>query len=209
MDLLAVWQLPSPAVIRRLRHAMSGFLQTGDIAILEAALDGSFGDSIADFVSGARSADSLASLLHEDVDRLNLIGALRHHQAGEEVTLADPFVAMAGGGVSEQLWAELVEVDDRADVGAKLDGLLPVTCRGPLAAWVEHGELWVLERELDDAATEAGIARFRLGDPLGIDVPLGFIIRKEAEARNLRLVGRAIVHDLAREDMFDRLIGVR
>lgn len=209
VDLLAAWQLPSPTVIRRLRHAMPGFLQNGDIAVLEAALDGAFGDSIVDFVSDARSADSFVSLLHEDVDRLNLMGALRRHQAGREVTLADSFLAMAGGRVSEQVWAELVELDDRAEVAAKLDGLLPVTWRGPLAAWVEHGELWVLERELDDAATEAGIARLRLGDPLGIDVPLGFIIRKEAEARNLRLVGRAIVHDLAREDMFDRLVGVR
>ncbi len=209
MDLLAVWQLPSPTVIRRLRHAMPGFLQTGDMSILEAALDGSFGDSIVDFVSGARSADSLVSLLHEEVDRLNLMGALRRHRAAREVTHADPFVAMAGGRVSAQVWAELAEVDDRVDVVAQLDGLLPGAWRGPLAAWVEHGELWVLEGELDDAATEAGIARFRLGDPLGIDVPLGFIIRKEAEARNLRLVGRAIVYDLAREDTFDRLIGVR
>ena len=100
VDLLSVWQLPSPTVIRHLRRALPQFDQTGDIALLERALDDSFGETVAAFVSDHGSAGPLASVLLEEADRRNLTSVLRHALARLERSTVDPFVPIPGGRLS-------------------------------------------------------------------------------------------------------------
>ena len=209
VDLLSVWHLPSPTVVRHLRGAMPEFSETGDIAALERALDESFGETVIDAVAAYGSQDPLIVLLCRDVDRANLTAALRWREDSLEMQRVEPFVPVAGGRLRDAAWAQIATLDDRADVEATLTGFLPVEWRGSVAAWAEHGNLARLEHELDAADIEIAAHRFRTGDPLGIDIPLGFILRAEAQAKNLRLVGRTIVHDLPRDAAFDQLLGLR
>lgn len=209
IDLLSVWQLPSTTVVRHLRRALPQFDQTGDITVLERALDESFGETVVDYIADRPPEDPLASVLQELVDRLNLTSVLRHAVARLERSAVDPFVPVPGGRVSDRIWDEVSNLDDRADVETSLVDRLPGPWRDALVAWVTHGQLSLLEHDLTAAAADAGVVRFRRGDPLGMDVPLGFIVRKETEAKNLRLVGRAVAHGLPIDEVSDRLVGVR
>ncbi len=204
VDLLSVWGLPSPAIVRQLRHAMPDFVETGDILVLERALDDGLGE-----IAGAAQDDGdlVARFLAREVDRINLTSLLRLRVDAGPATGAADISSVVGGSVSPNVWADLADVDD-ATLAEQLSHRLAAAWRPAITEWFEHRDLARLETSLDHAAAVESIALFRTGDPLGIEIPLGFIGQQEAEAANLRLVGRAVTHDLDREETFERLLGV-
>lgn len=208
IDLLSVWQLPSRIVVRHLRRALPEYSQTADIAVLERALDESFGEGVLMAVSQHARSEPLLDLLAEDVDRINLSAALRYRDASHDANVGEPYAPVSGGRVRDSVWEWVIESEDRVDVADRLKGLLPAGWRDPLEAWSEHGELTILEHALDVASAIASLVRFRRGDPLGIDVPLGYIGLQEAEAKNLRLVGRSVAYGLAPEETLSQLLAV-
>jgi hypothetical protein len=74
-------------------------------------------------------------------------------------------------------------------------GSLPRTAgsgwQAPLERWASSGDLAALERDLERRRIADAAALFRMGDPLTLDVPIGFAAAKRTEARNLRLLGEA------------------
>jgi vacuolar-type H+-ATPase subunit C/Vma6 len=204
VDLLSVWGLPSPPVVRRLRHALPAFTESGDVLVLEEALDRALGD----LAAADRTEDDLVSqLLSREVDRANLMSLLRLRSDGGQIDMATGDEPAAGGAVQPQVWRELAVVDDAALAG-ELPDRVDSIWRPGLAAWFEHRDLARLESDLDHAAAVEAIELFRRGDPLGIDVPVGYIGQQEAEAANLRMIGRVVTHDLDRDEAFERLLGV-
>ncbi len=204
IDLLSVWGLPSPAVVRELRHALPAFVESGDVLVLERALDRSLGELT---IAAWQEDDPVSELLAREVDRINLMSMLRLRADARptgEATYGDP---IAGGTVPPPVWTDLATVDDSGLPDALLTRVAPIW-RPALATWFEHRDLARLDTDLDHADALESIGRFRSGDALGIDVPIGYIGQQEAEAANLRLVGRAVAHDLDREEAFDRLLGV-
>lgn len=208
VDLLSNWRLPSAAAIRHLRHDLPNYSQTGNVGLLEQALDRAFGERISEAAALSGREDPVIDLLQQEVDRINLTSALRRRQANLEDQLPEPFEPIGGGRISDAVWADITELPNRADIATRLNSLLPTHWRPAVTAWEASGDTTALEDSLDAATARAAVVRFRRGDPLGIDVPLGFIGRKEAEAKNLRLVGRAVANDLPRDDVLDRLLGV-
>ncbi len=89
-----------------------------------------------------------------------------------------------------------------------LAGRVPAGWATAIEAWAGGAEVIVVERLLDGHEAGAAIDLFRRGDPLGMAIPLGYIGRKESEAKNLRMIGRALFHDLPRQDVLDRLLEV-
>lgn len=207
VDLLGVWQLPTASVIRHLRRAMPRYAETGDVGVLELALDQSFGESVA-AAGGEDNDDPVLGELRRQIDRINLMSVIRLRQArlGGEVT--DGYTPIPGGRVNDAAWTDTVQFDERADVLDRLSGLLPSWWQPPLAAWVEHGETLTLDNRLEAADAHETAVRFRRADPLGIEVPLRYLGRKEAEAKNLRLVARAVAHDVSRQETLEQLLGV-
>jgi vacuolar-type H+-ATPase subunit C/Vma6 len=74
--------------------------------------------------------------------------------------------------------------------------------------WVESKDQRELEHRIESEIAGAAVRRFRTGDPLGVDIPLGYIGQQEAEARNLRFIARTIVFELPRDEAMANLIGV-
>lgn len=74
-----------------------------------------------------------------------------------------------------------------------------------LQAWSSHGQLTVLAGGLQQRLTAAALAGFAAGDPLGFDIPVAFTFAKEAEVRDLRLVGRGIVHGMDEAEVLARI----
>ncbi len=205
VDLLGVWQLPTASVIRHLRRAMPRYAETGDVGVLELALDQSFGESVA--AAGGEDNDD------------PVLGELRRPDRPDQSDVCDPASSgragwrghrwlhpHPGGWVNDAAWTDTVQFDERADV---LDsGLFPSWLPARLPAWVEHGETLTLDNHLEAADAHETAVRFRRADPLGIEVPLRYLGRKEAEAKNLRLVARAVAHDVSRQETLEQLLGV-
>ncbi len=204
IDLLSVWGLPSPAVVRHLRRALPAFVESGDVLLLEGALDRALGDLAA---ADRAEDDRVAGLLSREVDRVNLMSLLRLRAdavPSGTATLGEP---VAGGLVPPHVWTDLAVADDPG-IAAELPTRVDPIWRPGLAAWFEHRDLARLTTDLDHAEALESIALFRRGDPLGIEVPIGYVGQQESEAANLRLIGRAVAHDLDRDEAFDRLLGV-
>jgi vacuolar-type H+-ATPase subunit C/Vma6 len=203
VDLLSVWGLPSPGVVRHLRHALPAFTESGDVLVLEDALDRALGELAA---ADRGEGDRVSDLLSREVDRVNLMSLLRL-RADPGLTGVVAHEPIAGGAVHPEVWSDLAAVDDSA-LGSELATRVDPIWRPALSAWSERRDLPRLDTDLDHAAALESIACFRRGDPLGIDVPIGYIGQQEAQAANLRLIGRAVSHDLDRNETFDRLLGV-
>lgn len=206
VDLLSVWRLPDPRVVFHLRRATPRYVETGDIAHLEYALDRALEEIVSEAVARFGPDGPVVAILRRELDGINLVScarllALPDRTPGE-------WRPLDGGLVPAAAWSAAMEGADREGLASRVAGRLPASWRGPLDGWVEHGDPTRLEGRLDDAWADDARDRLRR-DPLGIETPLGYIGRLEAEAKNLRLVGRAIVHDLPREQALGLLVGVR
>ena len=207
VDLLSVWRLPSPQVVRHLRRVLGRYTETGDVLILEGALDQAFGAMVQAEVDRAPLGDPLAEALQDEVDRINVIGVLRARDIDSTGDAAMPMIPVDGGRIPDSVWSEAIGTEDRSVILARIGGRLPRLWRRGLSAWVEHGNVAGLEADLEAARAQAAISRLR-SDSLGIGVPVGFMGRKESEVKNLRLVGRAVADHLPRTDAFDQLVGL-
>lgn len=204
VDLLSVWGLPSPTAVQELRHALPAFTETGDVLVLERALDHALGA----LASAQGDADDCVSqLLSREVDRVNLMSLLRLRDDAAQTDAARHGEPVAGGAVPQHLWLELASADDDAFAGEISSRVDPIW-RPALTAWLRHRDLARLDTDLAHAAALESIALFRRGDPLGLEIPIGYIGQQESEAANLRMVGRAVAGDLDRDEAFDRLLGV-
>jgi vacuolar-type H+-ATPase subunit C/Vma6 len=205
VDLLSVWRVPSPIVVRRLRAALPHFAQTGDIEVLDDALDEAFGEFV-EVVS--TEEDDVAELLKQEVDRLNLMSAVRVRSERLETGRHSVNSPIEGGCVPARVWRDLVEIDDAATAADPVIPHLPARWRSHMLGWVESKDQRALEHGIESEIARAAVRRFRTGDPLGIDIPLGYIGQQEAEARNLRFIARTIAFGLPRDEAMDNLIGV-
>lgn len=205
VDLLGVWQLPGPQVVHHLRRATGRYTETGDVSHLETALDRALEETVGEAISRFGPDDPVITTLRRELDRINLMSCARLLALSDQTPEWRP---LDGGMVPAAVWSEAMASGDRQDIASRVSGGLPASWRGPLGEWVEHGDPTRLEGRIDDAwAEDARISLRR--DPLGIETPLGYLGRLEAEAKNLRMVGRAIVHEIPHEEAVGLLVGAR
>jgi V/A-type H+-transporting ATPase subunit C len=203
IDLMVAWHIPSSATGPSLARARAQFELDGDTSVLEEALDNAFAEAMEEVLGEQRSAP--ASILRAEFDARNLGTALRRRASrqDEEPGWAEVSQRYVGGGaIPIEVWEEVAATDQAEAIADLLAGrrLLP-GWRSVLREWVSHGELTTLADRLRRATATAARARFSAGDPLGFDIPVAFTYSKEAEVRNLRLIGRGIVHGIPIADI--------
>jgi vacuolar-type H+-ATPase subunit C/Vma6 len=194
LDLLVTWEVPSPEAV----HALLRASREPTPPSLEVALDQVYATHVDETLGEDRTG--AAAVLRAAADTTNLLTALRIREAavvGEPVPEPDRVGYLPGGLVDPSRWPEIAALVDPEEVVAEI-GRLP-TLPGwdaAVAEWGEHQDLTLLADRLRRATTRAAALLLTRGDPLGLDVPVGYAHAKEAEVRNLRLIGRGIVHQL-------------
>jgi V/A-type H+-transporting ATPase subunit C len=210
IDLMVAWGLPTRQSARRLLAAWPDYEATGELAGLERGLERMWAEMVDDELASTEPDDPLMQVLRTEIDQTNLLTALRLHDAqlaGEPDEGPLQAHLLPGGRLPSHYWEEARAASDRQAVAAVFaDAALPAGWEPALAPWVQDGDLVALSIRLDEALTRSAISRFGTGDPLGIDIPVAFTFAKENEARNLRLIGRGLVHGLSPEDVSHALV---
>jgi vacuolar-type H+-ATPase subunit C/Vma6 len=198
IDLLVAWGIPSPETAIALTRARARYEAEGDPTILELALDRAFAGELSQVLGEEDTGP--ASILRSEVDVRNLETALRLRSArlDREPGWSDVDVEyVAGGIVSTETWEHVASIDSPEAIAELLTSKrLPTGWDAVIRAWAAHDDLVRLREDMQKATTTAAVSRFVTGDALGFDVPLAFTFAKEAEVRNIRLIGRGIVHGI-------------
>lgn len=218
VDLLVTW-LPDAAMARSLLDAWPTYAQTGNLAVLEHALNSAYArwlDAQVHCTGPARDDQRwLRQVLCAEVEQANLLISLRLRQA--RLTGQHGWEAVVEGEASETpflpcgrlapgLLAAIVACEAAADVVALLARVPGLSLWQPaLAEWQETGDLLALERQLERVLTRQAMNLFVVGDPLSIAVPIAFAWAKENEARNLRLLAQGLAHQMAPAEIRETL----
>ncbi len=209
VDLLSTWRDP---FARPLRRALADYREPKDLFLLEAALDRFWLlEARRRLAAAGEGPDGggpapLALFLEFAADRTNLMTALT--AVDEGIVLADRARYFLPGGrifgaadfealLSRRTVPEVLEMADRSSfAGAFRD--LPVLSGGiPL--------LSVVERRLERVLLRSVRALMR-ADPLSTAVPLAWLLNKEREVANIRMIVRARASDIPEADLRELLI---
>lgn len=214
IDLAVTWGLPYG---HGLRNAWPSFAETGNLAVLESALDqryaGLVGERLAALPPSA-SVSLVQRVLNWEFDTYNLLNVLRVWAArrpgdpsGEEAPawyLRSPGASPANGekegnAIPEAALAAAISSTEAAGVVASLADSPGISSWLPsLTEWADHGSLTALQKALERRLTEMAVSLFHR-DPLTAAPIIAFLWAKENEVRNLRLIGLVVGHDLPRE----------
>lgn len=176
MTRLAAHRLPDPATARVLPAAWDRFELTADPNELETSIAASAVHQwISALTRSGKAARPVLELVKAECDRANLLAVLR-----------DP-----ADDAPRQLPAG--RLDPAALLAARKSGVTGLVAVRPewrqaLDRYTRDGDLVELEWNLDVAIWRGAVRRLRLGDPLGADVPVGYALAAECEARNVRLL---------------------
>jgi vacuolar-type H+-ATPase subunit C/Vma6 len=183
---LAAHRLPDPLTARALPAAWEHYELNGDpddfeTTVAAAAIDG-WTDRL-EWVG--RAARPILELIQAECDRANLLAVLRD-PAPETPRL------LPTGLVSRAALLAARQGDPQPAVAARPGW------RQPLERHLRDEDLAALEWDLDVAVWRQGVRGLRRGDPLGADIPVGYVLAAECEARTIRLLlaGLAPTYDV-------------
>jgi V/A-type H+/Na+-transporting ATPase subunit C len=203
LDLLVAWRLPSPIVAGSVRAALPEWDRTRDGEVIERALFRGYVEEVAEAEVGS-PPDALSRQLDAEISAMDLENAVRLHEArrqGEPLPDLDQVWLRSGRAWVTALRA-IVE-GERPEV-AEL-ALAPRAFEPALSDWVGHGDAARFADDLDRILLRWAKSAV-ISDPLGLGVPVGYLWELEAEARNLRLVARAVANRLTADEAVDRLV---
>lgn len=194
IDLMVAWDLPSRSTARRLLREWPSFETEGDPSVFEEALTRSWAESVDDSLRGW-SGTALATVLRAEVDLVNLLASLRRRDVRVVGPADDDDVYLPGGALGAGVLARVRHAPSQADAIAVLsEQRVAPAWMAALHAWSDDQDMSALGGRIERAIADAAIRLFASGDPLGIAIPVAFVAAKESEARNVRLIGRALVH---------------
>lgn len=194
-DMLATWHSP---FARPLTKALSAYAQDNSLANLELALDRFYVSAGLETVKkGDRNAALIRGILKGQIDVLNLGTALRlRGEALEEGPLVSYWMP-GGEKILERNFLAL----------ARAESFIQALALAPPS-------LHLLEKPEDEAAFERALfrafalrcARLYRGDPLAINIPVGYLGMKTIEVTNLRLIARGKAYGLSQAELEKELL---
>ena len=183
---LAAHRLPDPLTARALPAAWERFELSGDPDELETTVAAAAIDGWSDRLEWVgRAARPVLEVIHAECDRANLLAVLR------DPALETPRILPTGlVSVTALLAAR------RGD--PQPTGAVRPSWRQALERHLHDQNLPALEWDLDTTLWRQAVRGLRRGDPLGADIPVGYVLAAECEARTIRLLlaGTAPTHDV-------------
>ena len=178
-ELLVTRRLPTPDLARALARAWPAYVRTEDLANLEHALVIDHIAYVRARVAGFGDAgEPLARELEREVEARDILTALRPAQSSRR---REAVAALAGSVRDEGL-------------------------RRILRSWSPSEGLAALQDRFEHRCAGASLQLFASDDPLGVAIPIAFAAAKEAEARNLRLIGEGLACGIDRAQLAARLL---
>ncbi|WP_405065090.1 V-type ATPase subunit [Kribbella sp. NBC_01510] len=183
---LAAHRLPDPLTAGALPRAWERYELTGDPDEFETAVAAAAIDGWIDRLEWVgRAARPILELIQAESDRANLLAVLR-----------DPALQMPRllptGLVPESALLAARRGDLQTAVATR------PSWRQPLERHLHNENLPALEWDLAMDLWRQAVRGLRRDDPLGADVPVGYVLAAECEARTIRLLlaGTAPAHDV-------------
>jgi len=191
-DTLVTWMHP---LARALREGVDALQRSGNLLDLEIVLDRAYvryGMRVAD----TEGESSLRRYLQGEVTLTNIKTALKLRRIKELPREERERFFVPGGTLSLERFLTF------ADAQSSLSELATLRPFGAELAGTE--DLSAIERAIDQAFLRMA-ARMYMGDPLALDVVIGYLARKGAEVSNLRVAAHAlqlgIPEDVARREL--------
>lgn len=176
-----------------LAKGVAEYVETKDLTALEMHLDRGYAEGGLQQI-GRRGQDAavLREMLESEIDAANTKTALKLASAGN-LSRADRLRYFIPGGplLSAEGFVALASPETQAQAAARL------RARGfPIPEL--PADLIAFERAMDLKVAK-GLASYYLGDPLGVDIVIGYVAMKSTEVANLRLIARGKFLGLPRE----------
>jgi V/A-type H+-transporting ATPase subunit C len=169
------------------------YVEAKDLTALEIHLERAYAESgLQQIGRRGHDANVLRGLLEAEIDAANAKTALKLASAGN-LSKAERLRYFVPGGplLSAERFVALASPETQAQASARLRARgFPVP---DLPA-----DLIAFEREIDLKVAKGMASRY-LGDPLGVDIVIGYVAMKSTEVANLRLIARGKFLGLARE----------
>jgi len=183
-----------------LAKGVAEYVETKDLTALELHLDRAYAErGLQQIGRRGRDAAVLREMLESEIDVANAKTALKLASAGN-LSKAERLRYFIPGGplFSAERFVDLASPETQAPAAARLRARgLPIP---DLPA-----DLIAFEQEMD-LKVARGMASAYLGDPLGVDIIIGYVAMKSAEVTNLRLIARGKFLGLPREQVRREMI---
>ncbi len=193
-DTLVTWMHP---LGQALRQGVDAAQRSGSLLDIEMALDRNFaqyGFRVADGEGDGET--TFRRFLGAEVTATNMKTALKLRRLRDLAREERERFFVLGGSISRERFLTL------ADPQTSLAEVASVRLFGADLAGAEN--LLEMERAIDRAFQKMA-AQMYLGDPLGLDVVIGYLTRKAAEVSNLRVIAHArqlgLSADVARQEI--------
>ena len=192
-DTLATWEHP---LAEALVEAVRAYETSRDLLGVELSLDRAYYEWALRVARGIGHDEALVrDVVRMQIDFTNVKTAFKLQSLELSREERERFYLPGGAVVSRKIFLDLAD-PKTAEFGMRELRVRGIHLEGKTPAEVE--------RFLDEEATRR-LAELYLGDPLGIDVVIGFFTMLASEVRNLRLVARSkalgIPRDLVRREM--------
>jgi V/A-type H+-transporting ATPase subunit C len=181
-------------------EGLRDYLQDQDLLALEMHVERYYAEHVLAVARGGGHNETvLRELVQAEIDSLNVKTAVKLVRLEEPLPAADRrrFFVPGGAIVTDDIFLLLSE-PETAPQGWRALGAHGFPLDAP------QGDLTEFEKTLDLLLTR-GTARLYLGDPLGIEIVVGYLALKYNEVVNLRLIARSkqlgIPRDLVRREM--------
>lgn len=196
IELMVAWDLPSRPTARHLLREWPRFEEAGDPSVFEDALTLAWADSVDHSLATWRGT-ALDTVLRAEVDQVNLLASLRRRDDRAAGSPDDDGVHLPGGTINTRVLDRIEHAPTSAEAFAVLaEQHMASELAAALRDWNDDQGLSALGGRIEQAIARTAAGLFVQGDPLGIAIPVAFVLAKECEARNVRFLARAIVHQL-------------
>ena len=205
IDLLATWRIP---YARPLTTAFPEFARSGDLGMLECALDRFYYDDALRAVAGRGSNNAMIRhVLALEIDVVNIKTVLRMVRDSVEPAGAEKFLIDGGLEFDAKDLARLLALRTVEDVVAALATTRYAFLSEVPAEALQVKKISVIEKELERYLVRQGARSFR-SDPLSVASLIGYFWAKYNEITNIRIIARCKTADFPVEHLREELIYV-
>lgn len=205
IDLLATWRIPWA---QPLTSAFPEFARTGDIAVLECALDHYYYEEAFRATKGPDTNNAMIRhILAVEIDIINMKTVLRMIRDSVDPDEAKKFLLDGGQEFNKKRLSALLALPSIGDALAEMAASRYQFLSGIPEAAVKAQKISVIEKELERYLVRQGTRAF-LGDPLSVASLIGYFWAKYNEITNIRIISRCKTADFPVEHLREELIYV-